>query len=112
MFCKERLSCYRLHPKDGEGNVFTRVCLIGRGLPPALWTLSLITGPRSLGGGGRGTPNPDTGYVQSPASGPTRGGGEGGTLILAGGGTPVLAGSVPQSWLGVSCPSWGTPWPR
>ena len=46
---------YRPHPKDGEGNVFTGVCLFTRGR------------------GGGGYHSPVTGPVQSFAPGPARG---------------------------------------
>ena len=47
-YCLLQIRCnYRSHPKDGEGTVFTGVCLstLGGGVPQSL-VLSQVTGPR------------------------------------------------------------------
>ena len=62
---------YHPHPKDGEGNVFTGVCLPTGGVLHGLWSQvpSPVSGPRTF----PGYTSPVTGPAQSPVLGPARG---------------------------------------
>ena len=86
---------YRQHPKDGEGTVFTGVCLSTGGYPsPRFFTRSLVPGPLF-------------GVPQSQLEGtPVLTGGRGATTVPASG-TTVPAGECPRTgvapartWLG------------
>ena len=99
---------YHLHPKDGEGTVFTGVCLSTPGRVPQSQVLSQITHLISFPGG---TPVPVPGsfpgYWSQVISG--------GTLVPVPGsfpgpfqGVPQACHGVPQSWQGYPSPVMGT----